>query len=130
MYSIRPFHEVRTNPFEELMNISDFFSGSYNKVRSNQDRFSAYKNDDRLTIYAEIPGVAKDFVNIATEDNKVVVEVKKDENSPYSYETFKQEFTLSKHYDITTINAKMENGVLEISFEKKEDSKPKIITIS
>ena len=129
MYSIRPFHELRTNPFEELMNIQDFFNGSYNNKRKNEDRFSAYKGEDKITIYAEIPGVAKEFVNIATEDNKVVVEVKRDENSPYSYDAFKQEFTLSKHYDITTINAKMENGVLEVSFEKKEDSKPKVITI-
>jgi len=129
MYSIRPFHELRTNPFEELMNISDFLSGSYNKLRSDGNRFSAYKSDDKLTIYTEIPGVAKEFVNISTEDNKVIVEVKKDENRPYNYDTFKQEFTLSKHYDITTINAKMENGILEVSFEKREDSKPKIITI-
>lgn len=130
MYAIRPFNELRTNPFEELMNISDFFNGNYNKLRSSDNRFSAYTTDDKLTIYTEIPGVAKEFVSITTEDNKVMVEVKKDEKSPYAYDTFQQEFTLSKHYDIKSINAKMENGVLEISFEKKDEAKPKLIKIN
>ncbi len=128
MYSIKPFYNVNSNPLKDFLNLSDFFKDGFesNNYPSN---FSTRTEENKLTVFIKIPGIKKEFVSISTKDNKVILEVKKDETNTFSYDEFKQEFSISRDYNIDSISAKIENGILEINFLKKEDLKAKQIEI-
>ncbi len=129
MYSVKQQNRQNVNPFNEFFNLADFFSNSA-AAYGEQNRFTAYSSEDTLTIYAEIPGIKMEFVSISTEDNSVKIKVSKDDDNVISYKPFEKEFTLSKQFNIDSIKASIEDGVLQVSFDKHEASKTKNIEIN
>jgi HSP20 family protein len=88
----------------------------------------------------ELPGVKKEDVKLTINDENVLVikgEKKKDESkdkvyvrSERSYGAFERSFRLSDNINKDSINAKYDNGILNISFQKKEPQKPKEVNIN
>ena len=116
-------------------------------VASNYDAWGSwspavdvFEKDDDLVIRAEVPGVEKDDIDIRIEDGNLVLrgERKREEeitdDNAYrlerSYGGFVRSFRLPKTVDATRIAATCNNGVLEITLPKAEESKPKRIEIS
>lgn len=92
------------------------------------------------SISLDIPGLSKEDLEIEVKENHLHVSgerrlVKKTENdnvlrSEKRYGKFARAFTLPKNVDAEKIEAKFENGVLEIFLPKEEKAASKKIVIS
>jgi len=111
---------------------SDIFDGGLNTppaniIETNKD----YKVD------ISVPGMKRDDFHVDVEDGVLTItsekeEEKKEEDKNYrrrefSYNSFCRTFPLPDNVDENNINAKYDNGVLEVTIPKKEVtmSKPK-----
>jgi HSP20 family protein len=101
-------------------------------------RVDISEDDKHLYLNAEIPGVNKDNVKVSVKDDNVLTikgekkaEVKEeDEDKSYirlerSYGEFTRSFQLPENVDSDSVEAKFEDGVLNITLDKKEPEKPK-----
>ena len=94
---------------------------------------------NQYIIIADLPGVDKNDVNIAMENNILSikghrVDENKDEKNNYFRSErekgdFYRRFTLPDTVDGTKIQAKIQKGVLTIAIPKKEVAQPRLINI-
>ena len=135
------------NPFAELEELREQFSKLLNVQESkpNDIAFIPTVNtreaDDAYYIEVDLPGVSKDDINIDVDDNTLTIsgvrKVKEEhkDDSFYKVESvygkFERSFSLPEDVDTDKIEAKHENGVLEIKIPKVEkvEKAPKKIEI-
>ena len=135
------------NPFAELEELREQFSKLLNVQESkpNDIAFIPTVNtreaDDAYYIEVDLPGVSKDDINIDVDDNTLTIsgvrKVKEEhkEDNFYKVESvygkFERSFSLPEDVDTDKIEAKHNNGVLEIKIPKieKVEKAPKKIEI-
>jgi HSP20 family protein len=93
------------------------------------------ESDDSYTISAEVPGVAKDDVDIQIDGNTLIIkgekkQEKKEEKENYHcverhYGSFERMLTLPDDANAESIDAKFKNGVLTISIKRQAKSEAK-----
>ena len=95
------------------------------------------KEDEKtLKVSAEIPGMKKEDIKVTVNDENILTikgekksEEKKEDESAYRverrYGSFTRSFMLPENVDSESINAKVDDGVLNITLDKKEPEKPK-----
>lgn len=103
------------------------------------------ETDKLININAEMPGLSKDDFRLTISDDKVLVlkgskkieskEDAQDKGITYhrierSCGEFSRSFALPDYVDADSINAKYENGILNITFNKVEPVQPKEIDIA
>jgi HSP20 family protein len=76
-------------------------------------------SNTEIKVIVEMPGVSKDKIRINAYDNSV--EIKSDDPQRNYYEVI----DLPQEADIETAKSSYRNGILEITFKKKEQIKPK-----
>ena len=98
-----------------------------------------YENDEGLVLYADLPGVSLDSLDLQVQDNKLTlfgrVQTKIPQNSApihqeYHEGDFLRSFILSEEVDHDQITAKLTNGVLRVFLPKAPKSKPRKIEIN
>ncbi len=96
------------------------------------------ENEDYYLISLEIPGVNRENLEIIINDDKLTVTGKiqsgKNEDN-FKYVEFKKSdyertFQIGNEIDRNKIEAKLENGILELKLSKSENIKPKKITVN
>lgn len=97
------------------------------------------ETEDRYTVRTELPGVAKDDVNISVFDNVLTITGEKfqentDESKYYRrnenrYGSFKRSFSLPPKVVPDSINAEFRDGLLTLSIPKPDEVKPREIPI-
>ena len=95
-----------------------------------------YETDNGLTVVADMPGVAKDDLNIQVEDGILTIQGRTSlsrRNNPTSeeyklYNYFRQ-FELSDDVEHENIRAELKNGVVTLNLPKAERVKPKRIDV-
>ncbi len=96
--------------------------------------------DDKITIEAEIPGLAKEDVSVDLEAQVLTItggkrEVKDDEhNARYirkelKRSSFKRSFKLGDNMNVKKIQADFDNGLLLVTVPKREKDEPKKVKI-
>src|SRR5881396_3010742 len=96
---------------------------------------------DHFYVEAELPGFKKDEVDITLEDQTLTIaaerkaektEEKKGELllNERRYARFLRSFTLPPTVNDQTVNAKLSDGVLTITLNKREETKPRKITVA
>jgi len=98
-----------------------------------------YDSKDNILVKAELPGLTKDEIEVSVHDNNLIIkgEKKKDtevkEEDYYKTERFYGSFyrtvLLPTAVEADKVVAKYEDGVLSLILPKKEEAKPKQITI-
>lgn len=100
------------------------------------------ENDKQIIIDAEIPGVTKDNLKITLQDNILTIEGEKKkvteekEKTFYreerSYGKFKRSFTLPVEVNSDNVDAKFENGMLQVKLDKIEakEKKERVIELN
>jgi HSP20 family molecular chaperone IbpA len=97
-----------------------------------------FETEEALTVVLEMPGVAKDNVDVRVEGGILTVEGRIDFGKyeglrpvygEYNVGPFKRSFRLSSRINQTQINAKMRDGVIALVLPKVEETKPRRITI-
>lgn len=139
MWDLTNYH----NPFSQLRNLqremNDFFS-SIPFERSSFPKVNIYNNGDEIKVLAELPGLAKDEININVLGNNLAIEAEKKESFDnnkaqihrkeiYSGK-FIRSFNLPYEIDQEQVKAKLKNGILEIFLPRAEENKPRKISVS
>ena len=123
------------NEINELFNeMTKAFEGISKKVK-NPILLDVIKNEDSYSVLASLPGVNKEDVKLSIEDSNLTISVesKKEENNNNErkfvlkerIEGYSSRSIYLKDIDETTISAKMEDGILNITvpFKKRNVSK-------
>src|SRR3954447_27001297 len=76
--------------------------------------------DKEVKVVLEMPGIKKEDIKINTYDEKV--EIKTAENAQRNYHKI---IDLPKQADLETARSTYNNGILEVTFDKREENKPK-----
>ena len=99
------------------------------------------EDQDHFYVEAELPGFKKDEVDVTLEDQTLTIsaerrsektEEKKGELllNERRYTRFLRSFTLPPTVNDQTVNAKLSDGVLTITLNKREETKPRKIAVS
>jgi len=97
------------------------------------------EKDDGYSITIELPGVKKEDVKITLVENSLTIkgekkkEEKVEDKNYYRMErtfgSFQRTFHLPNEVDASKVKASFKDGILNISLVKKEEAKPKEISI-
>jgi HSP20 family molecular chaperone IbpA len=97
------------------------------------------ETDDALWLWADMPGVAQNSVDVRLENGVLSIEgeVQMDDYTDlapayteYNVGNFRRTFRLQTAIDAEHIEAKMNGGVLELHIPKAEEARPQRIPIS
>jgi len=98
------------------------------------------ESDDALTLYAELPGLTKDDVEITLEDNVLTIKGERvfdREQTQESYHrieraygAFHRSFHLPSNVRAEKVAARFAHGILRIDIPKQEEAKPRKIEIA
>jgi HSP20 family protein len=145
---------IRRDPFWELTSLHDRVNQLFNRSFNGFEGFGfeqpltsaeflppvdIFEDEHNITLQVEIPGVKDEDLNITLENNVLTItgerkfkaEEKKDNfhRIERRYGKFTRSFTLPTGVEFEKVNATFENGVLNVALPKKEEFKPKQITI-
>jgi len=142
---------VRWEPFRELSRIQRemdrlfprrFFGETEEEYFAEgawAPNIDVYETANEVTVNAEVPGLDPKEIKIRIEDKILTIEGEKKVSSEVKeedylrverrYGKFKRVVPLSSSIDREKISASFDKGILEIKMSKKEESKPKEITI-
>lgn len=139
------------DPFDNLMDIqrevNRLFDDRTKPAKRDEFRNVAWspvvdvhEDKDAYYVTAELPGLKQKDIDIKVEDDTLTIkgerkfedEQKKDNYHRIErfYGSFQRSFTLPRGIDAGKIKASYKDGVLKLDIPKKEESKPKQISVS
>ena len=134
--------------FDPFFDIDDMFNGFMMRPifrtgieAEPQIKMDLKEADGKYLLKADIPGVNKDDIHVSVDGNRVSIsaEVKQEKDvkegervvrSERSYGMASRSFTLADEVDQDKVQAKYNNGVLELTLPKKSGAPRKEISIS
>ena len=140
MFELTPFrrHEVTYDPFREFDEMERSMFGSVKSFRTD-----IKDTKDAFVIEAELPGFAKEDVDVSVDGDTLTISAvhkenkeEKDEKTGYihrerSYGTFRRSFDLAG-VDASKITGALESGILTLTLPKvtKEEKQTRKIELS
>jgi HSP20 family protein len=140
-----PMHNLR--PLQEEMNrlFNQFFRGGEGGeagwgTYTWMPPVDIYETDDALVLTVELPGVAKEDVNVEIHQNTLMLRGQRKppagvQGDRYhrverAYGAFQRAFTLPMLVEQDKVQASYKDGILELHLPKSEAAKPKRIAIA
>ena len=143
-----PARVMRGNvdPFEALHRDFDSMLGRMFAGREAEGNWMApygvdiREDSDHIYVEAELPGYKKDEVEITLENQTLTIAAeRKSEVKPKDgeqtllqerrYSRFLRSFTLPPTVNESKVDAKLQDGILKITLDKREETKPRKITV-
>jgi HSP20 family protein len=143
-----PTRVVRTpaiDPFDGMHREFDGLLGRLCGRETDGGGWAPYAVDvredgDHIYLEAELPGFKKDEVDITLENQTLTITATRKESSEEGkpgeyllrerrYNRFIRSFTLPPTVDERTVDAKLNEGVLMVTLNKREETKPRKITV-
>ena len=140
---------TQVDPFETAQRDFDHLLGRlFNGSQTSQDggRLAPYgvdvrEDQDHFYVEAELPGFKKDDIEITLENQTLTIAAERRENGNAEkkgelllherrYRRFLRSFTLPPTVDEQSVNAKLAEGVLTVTLNKREETKPRKIQVS
>jgi HSP20 family protein len=146
---------VRWEPVRDMVSLQDRMNMLFNQSFRGINRGGAeedwaqgawspavdiYEKDGNIVLKAELPGIEAKNVGVTVENNILTLrgerqfdqEVQREnyQRVERSYGTFTRSFTLPTVVDTEKIKAEFKDGVLRMTLPKKEEAKPKQISIN
>ncbi len=138
----------RWDPFKELTSLKSQMDKIFETLLGEGEDIKSgswvppvdiYETENEIVIKAEVPGVALNDIEIKVEDDTLIIRGEKKferdiEKETYHraervYGKFQRSFIIPKSVDKEGIKASLKQGVLTIVLPKKEEVKPKEISI-
>ena len=95
-----------------------------------------YETPEGLVVLADLPGVAKDGLDVRVENSLLTIRGKSTHSAAgefsyreYDLVNFFRQFELNERVDQQKISAELKNGVLTLNLPKAEEAKPRKIDI-
>ena len=136
MTQLTPFG---TSPFDILFR--DFFKSDgdftpFNSIKVNHP-VDIYEAEEGLNIDIACVGLTKKDIDLTIEGDILRVEYKKDKGSNeaeyiqrnIAKRAFNFGWRISRRFDLSKLNAKLENGLLHLYAPLADEAKPKTVTI-
>lgn len=148
MIKFDPFRgfDALTKKMNTLVN--DLDKGFNFEMGNFSPRVDIIEDEKQLNFNFELAGVKKEDVKVTINDENVLIvkgqkyrenideSVNENENSPKyfikverNFGEFTRSFVLPDNVNKESISAKYENGILHLTFEKKEIEKPKVVEV-
>ena len=98
-----------------------------------------YETPEALHVLLEMPGVARDKVEVRVEENVLQVQGRLELTGyqglqplyiEYNVGHYERRFQLSSRIDQARIAAELKDGVLSLTLPKAEDAKPRVIKVT
>ena len=139
---------TRHNPFDDFRRLESrlfepFFRFPFftEEMQTNawNPPVDVLEETDRIVVKVEVPGVDEKDLRVTFEDGLLSVsgerQFERKDDSNYhrierAYGTFTRTFSMPRSVDASQIAANYRHGVLEIEIPKKEESRPKQISIN
>ncbi|PTX91818.1 Hsp20/alpha crystallin family protein [Opitutus sp. ER46] len=100
----------------------------------NNDQFPVdlFEDADHAYVRAELPGLSRDDINVEMAEGNLTISGKRKSEGPEGEETFSfsRSVRLPDEVDSGKVSASYEHGVLTVTLPKREEAKPKKITVS
>lgn len=139
--SLSPFQGF--SPFAEMRRLQ----ADVNRLFGNPSRTAAtfpavniYQNDEALLLTAELPGLCEDQIELSVFDDEITISASIEENEQsseshwYRQERWRGSFSrtvgLPFRVNPDDVEARFQNGVLEVEVKRPESEKPRRIAIN
>src|SRR5687767_10004368 len=142
-------HRNQGDPFELAQREFDsmlgrFLAGGGRETNGSGGYLAPYAVDvredqDHIYVEAELPGFKKEEIDVTMENQQITIAAeRKDENEQKGehllrerrYTRFLRSFTLPPTVDEQSVSAKLTDGVLAITLNKREETKPRKVNVS
>lgn len=130
LIKFEPLREFETIHDRIQRYFDDFSSHGLTFSDSFSPRIDISEEKNQINVTAEIPGVKKENIKITLQDNILTIEGEKKKESEQKeqnfyrteriYGAFKRSFTLPAEVDSEKVEAKFENGILNVTLKKLE----------
>jgi HSP20 family protein len=130
---LRDFARMQAEMDRLFQNVNDSYAPGFPPV-------NVYTSEDRAVIHAELPGVAADQVEISVLDDTVTIKGSRSaEETPEGTVAHRRErgsgdfsrsIRLPFRVEPASVDAKFENGVLEVTLPRAEADRPRRIAIA
>ncbi len=141
---------TKYNPIREIVGLSNSLNRMFEEMSSfNTDTeitgswapaVDVSESENAIEIKADLPGMTEKDIDVTVENNTLTIKgERKFENEEKresyhrierQYGSFYRSFQLPNTVDVTRINANFKNGILELVLPKREETKPKKISIN
>ena len=133
---------LKVNPSDSInsdFSIDNILNGNdFERENLAYPRIDIFENENKITLQAEVAGIKKEDLKIIIEKDQLILSGIKNINhtsdtihrSENFYGLFKRSFKLSGDIDQNSISAKLEDGILTITFNKLSLPKEKIIEVN
>ncbi len=105
----------------------------------DQLKVNIIENEDNYTLTTEVPGMNEKDINLEIKDGRMTLKGHVEESQEkeqdhyrmreFSRRSFERSFTIGEGIDQDNISAKLDSGVLRVVLPKKEEAKPKTVTV-
>lgn len=127
---------MRTDPFRDLDRLTQQLLGT--NARPSAMLMDAWRENDRLVVEFDLPGVSPDSVDLDVERNVLTVTARRDtvdEKAEFLAAerprgVFSRQLVLGDNLDLERIEAAYRDGVLRLHIPVAERAKPRKITIN
>lgn len=132
-------------PFESLRELDGLMRGIFAREGQGTSQYTPYGVDiredaDHIYVEAELPGFRKEEVDVTLENSTLTIaaerkmqnqEEKKGEwlLNERRYTRFLRSFTLPPTVNESSVQAKLNEGVLIITIQKREETKPRKVKV-
>lgn len=91
-----------------------------------------YEDTENTYVRAELPGVQRDDVGVEMADGYLTLTATRKTGAGDTQQTtsFSRSLTVSEQVDGAKVSAAYENGILTVTLPKREEAKPKKITVA
>ncbi|MFT3788742.1 MAG: Hsp20/alpha crystallin family protein [Tepidisphaeraceae bacterium] len=137
------------DPFESMSRDVDTLMRTFFGRGDSTTGYAPYAVDvwedvDHLHVEAELPGFAKENVDVTIDNNVLTITAERTEQTPPDaengkrndyllrerrYNRFQRSFTLPNTIDSGSVEAKLDNGVLHLTLNKRQETKPRKVAI-
>jgi HSP20 family protein len=140
MLKFEPFRgfESLTRRMNEF--VGDIEKGVRFEIGDFTPRVDISEDDKNIYLHAELPGIAKEDVKVSVNEERILtlkgeknrketVENKNFVRIERNYGSFTRSFVLPENVNFEAVEAKFENGVLEVTLPKIAPVKPKEVSV-
>lgn len=117
-------------PIERIADMADrLFDNQFISTPSNANYFVEKLKDGKIKLLVNVVGHNPKDVDIEANNGELQIKAIKSDDSNLFVKNVNLTFTIGREYDETTTEAIIENGILTLTLDKKEEMKSKKIKI-